>query len=117
MRYAALDVPDLGDLRLVADAADIPPGCPRGRVWTNEELAHLRTVSPDQQEARAIAACKEILGGVVVGARMGDRGPAVALELHAMPHNTPTAKTRRYLDRGHGPKPGPQNFTLGGTTR
>lgn len=70
----AIDVPDLGDLRLVADVDDIPPGWPRGRVWTNEELAHLRTVSPDQQEARAIAACKEILGGVVVGARLGDRG-------------------------------------------
>lgn len=109
---AALDVPDVGDLRLVAQERDIPPGWPRGRVWTNDELAHLRTVQPDQQEARAVAACKALFSGVVVASSLTDRGPAVTLELSPMPHNTPTAKTRRYLDRGHGPKPGPQNFRL-----
>lgn len=94
-----IEVEGLGELHLVGEADS-----PRGRDWSNRELAALRSVAPTRQEALAVAEVKDLFEGAVVGAHQGDRGPAVELEL-GMPHSTPTQRTKRFLDRGHGPRP------------
>lgn len=97
-------VPGIGTIT-VCSAEAVPAGTPRGGVWTPAELARLRAVAPTVEEARAIADLKLLVNGIITGSHLGDRGPAPApIELR-MPHSTPTQRTKRFLDRGHGPRP------------
>lgn len=101
--WSGIEVPGVGPIAIAPDEAtarNAEEGIPRGEVWTVPELAMLRSVGPTVDEARAVADCKRLFNGRVVRAGLGDRGPAVEVEPIPVPH------------RGHGPKPGPQNFRL-----
>lgn len=97
-------VPHVGTIT-VCSAEAVPAGTPRGEVWTPGELARLRAVAPTVEEARAVAELKLLVNGIVTGSRLGDRGPAPAPIELGMPAQAPTQRTKRFLDRGHGPRP------------
>lgn len=100
----AISVPGVGTIT-VCPADAVPAGTPRGEVWTPAELARLRVVAPTLEEARAIAELKLLVNGIVTGSHLGDRGPAPAPIELGMPAQAPTQRTKRFLDRGHGPRP------------
>ena len=100
----AVTVPGIGTIT-VCPAEAVPAGTPRGEVWTPGELARLRVVAPTVEEARAIAEMKLLVNGIVTGSHPGDRGPAPAPIELGMPAQAPTQRARRFLDRGHGPRP------------
>ena len=100
-----IEVDGVGRLAIVADesGAALLGNAARGRVWTNRELELLRGWPPE--DARKVAECKAMFGGVLhpgsgrgAGVTVPD-GPLFA-------PTTPSAKTKRYQERGHGPVPG-----------
>ena len=53
----------------------------------------------------ALAELKLLVNGIVTGSRLGDRGPAPAPTELGMPVQAPTQRTKRLIERGHGPRP------------
>lgn len=102
-RPILIDVPGIGELRLLGSGS-VPPGWHTGRCWTNAELAMLASVAPTQEEARAIADIKAAVEGRVIGAAMGSQEAREQMPA-SLPSSTPTQRTKRFIDRGHGPRP------------